>query len=202
MYQYFIPFYGWITFHCMGRPLFFLVLSLHQWAGVTRGISDSQHLLPWVWNGNSVTLMCLSLTTNKHAECHPVCWLAIYLYVLFGEMSTQIHCLLFRKTYFFLCFWLCWLSVAGWAFLWMQRQGPPFMAERGLLLERRLSRRGSWAQLPLSTWGLPRLGTDLLSPAWAGGLFTTEPSGKPHCSLFNRLSFYSWIAIIFKTMFL
>ena len=32
---------------------------------------------------------------------------------------------------------------------------------------------------PHSMWDLPRLGIEPMSPALAGGLFTTEPPGKP-----------------------
>ena len=32
---------------------------------------------------------------------------------------------------------------------------------------------------PYSKWDLPRSGIELMSPALAGGLFTTEPPGKP-----------------------
>ena len=34
-----------------------------------------------------------------------------------------------------------------------------------------------WAELLHSTWDLPRPGTELASPALAGGFFTTEPPG-------------------------
>ena len=33
-------------------------------------------------------------------------------------------------------------------------------------------------------WDLPGLGMELVSPALAGRLFTTEPPGKPSMSLF------------------
>ena len=46
-------------------------------------------------------------------------------------------------------------------------------------LEHRHNGRGTWAYLLLGMWGLPRPGTDLVSPALAGGFFLTEPPGKP-----------------------
>ena len=161
----------------------------------------SQHLLPWVWNGNSVTLICLSLTTNKHAKCHLVCWLAIYLYVLFGEMSIQIHCLLFRKTYF--CVFGCAGSLSlGGLFSGCRDRGHPSLQSVGFCWSAGSVGVAHGLSCPAARGVFLDLGTDLLSPAWAGRLFPTEPSGKPHCSLFNRLSFYPWIAIIFKTMVL
>ena len=46
-------------------------------------------------------------------------------------------------------------------------------------LEYRLSSCGTWARLLHSMWYLPRSGIELMSPALAGGFFTTEPPGKP-----------------------
>ena len=47
-------------------------------------------------------------------------------------------------------------------------------------LEYSLSNCGTWAQLLHSMWDLPRPGIEPVSPAPAGGFFTTEPPGKPH----------------------
>ena len=47
------------------------------------------------------------------------------------------------------------------------------------LRTRRLSGHGSWAQPLCGTWDLPGLGHEPVSPASAGGLSTTAPSGKP-----------------------
>ena len=46
-------------------------------------------------------------------------------------------------------------------------------------LEHRLNTCGSWADLLLSMWDLPRPGIEPVSPALAGRFFTTEPTGKP-----------------------
>ena len=45
-------------------------------------------------------------------------------------------------------------------------------------LERRLSSGGAQAQLLRSTWDLPGLGLEPVSPAFAGGFLTTAPPGK------------------------
>ena len=37
----------------------------------------------------------------------------------------------------------------------------------------------AWAQLLCGMWDLPRSGVEPVSPALAGGFFTTEPPGKP-----------------------
>ena len=47
------------------------------------------------------------------------------------------------------------------------------------LQTRRLSNCGSWAQLLPGMWDLPRPGLEPVSPALAGRLSTTAPTGKP-----------------------
>ena len=54
-----------------------------------------------------------------------------------------------------------------------------FLAVASIVVERRLSRSGTWAQLLLGMWDLPRPGTKPMSPALAGRFLTTEPPGKP-----------------------
>ena len=46
-------------------------------------------------------------------------------------------------------------------------------------LEHRVNSCGSWAQLLPGVWDLLRSGITPVSPALAGGLFTTEPPGRP-----------------------
>ena len=46
-------------------------------------------------------------------------------------------------------------------------------------LEHRLDSCGTWAELLLGMWDLPRPGIKPMSPAVAGGFFTPEPPGKP-----------------------
>ena len=46
-------------------------------------------------------------------------------------------------------------------------------------LEHKLNTCGSWADLLLGMWDLPRPGTEPVSPAPAGRFFTTESPGKP-----------------------
>ena len=78
------------------------------------------------------------------------------------------------------------------------KRGPLFIAVRGPLTiaaslvvehrlqERRLSSRGSRAQLLRGTWDLPRPGPKPVSPALAGRLSTTAPPGKPCSCLFTE----------------
>ena len=54
----------------------------------------------------------------------------------------------------------------------------PLIAVASLVVEHRLSSRDAQAQLPHSTWGLPRVEVELLSPALATGCLTTGPPGK------------------------
>ena len=49
-----------------------------------------------------------------------------------------------------------------------------------LAIEHRLSSCGAQAYLLSSMWDLPGSGTELVSPALAGGFFTTEPPEKPY----------------------
>ena len=71
------------------------------------------------------------------------------------------------------------------------KQGPLFIAVHGPLTiaaslvaehrlqTRRLSNRGSRAQLLHGMWDLPGPGLEPVSPAVAGGFSTTAPPGKP-----------------------
>ena len=75
-------------------------------------------------------------------------------------------------------------------------RGPLFLAVRGpltiaasLVVEhrlqtRRLSNRGSRAQLLHGMWDLPRPGLEPVSPALAGGFLTTAPPGSPDIPYF------------------
>ena len=48
------------------------------------------------------------------------------------------------------------------------------------VLEHRINSCGAWAELLHSLWDVPGSGTKLVSPALAGGFFTTELSGLPY----------------------
>ena len=78
------------------------------------------------------------------------------------------------------------LSSRGkWGPLFIAARGPltitaPPVAEHRLQT-RRLSSRGSWAQLLRGMWDLPRPGLEPVSPALAGRFSTTAPPGKPCC---------------------
>ena len=87
------------------------------------------------------------------------------------------------------------------------KRGPLFIAVRGPLTiaaslvaehrlqTRRLSNRGSRAQLLRGMWDLPRPGLEPVSPALAGRFSTTAPPGKPQRILFLiRIGlYYSYI---------
>ena len=49
----------------------------------------------------------------------------------------------------------------------------------------RLSSCGAWASLPRGKWNLSGPGVRPASPALSGGLFTTEPPGKPHTNFLS-----------------
>ena len=52
-------------------------------------------------------------------------------------------------------------------------------------LEHKLSSCGTQAYLLCGIWDLPRPGIEPMSPALAGGFFTTEPPGKPCTEVLN-----------------
>ena len=102
--------------------------------------------------------------------------------------------LIYLFTYLFLA--VLGLRFCARAFSSCGEQGPLFIAVRrpltvaaSLVAEdglqtRRLSSRGSRAQLLRGMWDLPRLGLEPVSPALAGRLSTTVPPGKPNFSTF------------------
>ena len=57
-------------------------------------------------------------------------------------------------------------------------------------LEHRLSNCGARAELPRSMWDLPGPGLEPMSPALAGGYFTTAPPGK---SLLYCFDYYNFV---------
>jgi len=50
--------------------------------------------------------------------------------------------------------------------------------------EQRVNSCGTWAQLLRSMWDSPGTGIESVSPALAGGFFTTEPAGKLQYQVF------------------
>ena len=58
--------------------------------------------------------------------------------------------------------------------------------------EHRLGSRGTWARVLRGTWDLPGPGIKSASPAPAGGLFTTEPPGKPAERVFWQWCLNNW----------
>ena len=100
----------------------------------------------------------------------------------------------FHALFFFLIFvylWLCWVFVSVRGLSPVAASGGhsssrcaglslsrPLVAEHRLQT-RRLSSRGSRAQLLRGMWDLPRPGLEPVSPALAGKFSTTAPPGKP-----------------------
>ena len=54
----------------------------------------------------------------------------------------------------------------------------------------RLRSCGTQAQLPRGMWDLPGSGIEPVSPALAGGFFTTEPPRKPNARVFKFIFTY------------
>ena len=122
---------------------------------------------------------------------------------------------LFYNDFLKIYFWLRWAFTAAWAFLQLWRVGAALQwwcvafHHGGLSCFRAralghmvfsscsswapghsLSSCGTQAQLLCSMWGLPGPGMESVSPALAGGFFTTEPPGKPHDKLVKYNMFY------------
>ena len=116
----------------------------------------------------------------------------------------------FKVILFIYIFWLCWVFIAVRGFLQLLRMRATLQmwcagfALKGLLLlwsagsrvhglqqlwlvglEHKLSSCGAWSYLLHNMWSLPRTEIGPLSPALAGGFFTTEPLGKPAPCSFN-----------------
>ena len=51
--------------------------------------------------------------------------------------------------------------------------------------------------MPCSPWDLPRPGIEPVSPALAGGFYTTEPGGKPLCKVFENTMEVGWGTALF-----
>ena len=122
-----------------------------------------------------------------------------------SSLKWVLCCLLFE--YIFIClfsyFWLCWVFIAVWAFLtcsaWASRYSGFSCCRTQALGRLDFSRCGLWAlahrlsswstraQLLRSLWNPPRPGIKPLSPALAGGFFTTEPPRETLCCLFVGL---------------
>ena len=122
-----------------------------------------------------------------------------------------------------MCFWLCWVFVATWAFLFAESRTDSLVRRMGFPLtwlfllqnmgvqasatvapglsgcgswapQNRLKSWGTQALLLCSMWGLPGSGISPVSPALKGEFFTAEPAGNPW-SLFlvSFLGQPSWI---------
>ena len=84
-----------------------------------------------------------------------------------GEKYSTRHILSAYSTRACACPQLC-LTLTLWT---VTRQAPLSMG---------FSRQEYWSGLPFSSPGDPDPGIEPVSPALVGGLFTTEPPGKPH----------------------
>ena len=109
-------------------------------------------------------------------------YLFIYLFI-FGCVGSSVRARAFSS-----CGKRGPLFIAVWGPLFITVRGPftiaaPPVAGHRLQM-RRLSSRGSRAQLPRGMWDLPRPGLEPVSPALAGRFSTTAPPGKPSPSCF------------------
>ena len=122
-----------------------------------------------------------------------------YYYFLKWNLFVLFICISLMTNDFFLNLFMTVLGLrfCARAFSSCGKWGPFFIAVRGPLTiaaslvaghrlqMRRLSSRGSQAQLLRGMWDLPRPGLEPVSPALAGGFSTTAPPGKPCANYFN-----------------
>ena len=125
------------------------------------------------------TISFIPYIYRKSRERSP-CFFLIYLFI-FGCTGSSLLCRLFSS-----CNAQGLLSRCNvWAFHFdglsccgAQPQGcTGFSSCLSQALEYRLNSCGTQAELSHGMWDLPRLGVGPVSPALAGGFFTTEPPG-------------------------
>ena len=102
------------------------------------------------------------------------------------------------------------LCCCAQAFCSCGQGGLLFVAVCGLLIEaaslvvehglqaRRLSSCGARTQLLRGMWDLPGPGIEPVSPALAGGFFTTAPPGKSQMLNLKALLYHIWLSHCFK----
>ena len=123
-----------------------------------------------------------------------------------GGSEMWFFCISFWKIYLFIYFWLCWVFIAVWRlFSSYGEQGLLWVVVHGLLIAvaslvaaHGFRSCGTWPYLPCGTWHLPRAGIEPMSPALAGGFFTTGPPGQPS-SVFLWGSFASYLVSSLST---
>ena len=124
---------------------------------------------------------------------------------LYSIMVSEFGTLRLLFLYNFICFWLCWVSFASRLFSscgkWGRlsacsaqasgcggfsrcggAQAPAHVAFSSCSsrdLDDMLNHRGAWVWLLHGTWDPPRSEIEPVSPALAGGSFTSKPPGKP-----------------------
>ena len=163
---------------------------------------------PWLKRKNKYNVTSLK-TRPGHSQCtetarlcchFPFCCCLATLQTL-RDLSSELSLIQgkYHSLIFFninpLIFWLHWVFVAvcGLSLSYGQQGLPPSCSVQlshrggfscgsqapGTVLARGLHSCDTQAQLPLGMWDLPRPWTKRVSPALAGGLFITEPPGKP-----------------------
>ena len=137
------------------------------------------HVYHWMWEilGSYTWFVRINIWFHYYSDIYSFSIFYLFIFWLFcifigaqafsslGERgySLVVVCGLFIAVAFLVGGWTVGLSGCGsWA------------------REHKLNSCGSQAQLPCGMWDLPGSGTAPVSPALAGGFFTTEPPRKPH----------------------
>ena len=121
------------------------------------------------------------------------------LRLLDGDLVTPFLFYLFIYLLIYLFMAVLDLRFCSRAFSNCGKWGPLFIAVHRPLIAaslvaehrlqtRRLSNRGSWAQLLRGMWDPLRPGLEPVSPALAGGFLTTAPPGKSLTTTFQSLN--------------
>ena len=149
---------------------------------------------------------------------------SIFFFFIFCSCIEMIRLLFSLFLIFLIYFWLCWVFVAMLAFSscseWgllssclvqaslvsahrLQGMQGSVVEAHGLssciswALDYRLSSWDAWALLLCCIWHFPGSEIEPASPALVGGIFTTEPPGKPHFSPLTHSYFNIFIDLIF-----
>ena len=139
-----------------------------------------QEYLEWDVNFRII----LSLHTHTHTHTIPFhCWCWHFVSFLSFDLSVLLDicrfCSSFQRSISLKNFFNLWTYF--WLSLHCCAQTFSSCGERGLLSSCTVqpSHCGLQALVLHSTWDLPRSRIESVSPALAGGFFTTEPPGKP-----------------------
>ena len=153
--------------------------------------------------------MCMHGYTHRYILIHIyiISFFSFVFFFLFGCIGSSLLSagfLQLRRVGGYSSLWCVGFSLRWLLLLWSMgcRCTASVAVARGLsscgswALERRLSSRGTLAQLLHGMWNLPGPGVEPMSPALAGGFLTTAPTGKSSNFLLISCNIYFLFQIL------